>query len=425
MYIRTPTGFSEHEGRRAGPHDSGLGQPAPAVPACLPRPRWLPKLKHYCSPKKLKSQPGSTKLIWETSAHSVELEPKLLNPGFFFTSTYGLARDTALDTKLKSLMAALMAKRAPFNTPTFTTFVNNGGRIKVALVDLSTDDKRAVPGIAEFNATHRVLGGSLAKVSLLYAAYQHRFDMNVEGSANPGAFSVQRKEALKKIYNITQERTSPALSFSFNNDFRLALGDICKNCHASRISRTLGLGYVNSALWQAGLYDCRWGGIWLGAHFNEFDPRSAKWECDKDPFNYKGNCTAEGCHGDPKGGPNITVTALALATFFTLLAQDRLVDTYSSTMIRTVLANQPALCGSRFKEGLANSGRFRATDRIYSKIGVTGTTSHEGALIDRVSIGKKYVAVVLTQSRPGNGRLGSGVRQALIEHLDKLIATNP
>jgi hypothetical protein len=82
---------------------------------------------------------------------------------------------------------------------------------------------------------------------------------------------------------------------------------------------------------------------------------------------------------------------------------------------------QPDRCGSRFKDGLKDAGRFTDTDRIYSKIGVTQSLSHEGALIDRVSIGKKHVAVVLTISRAGGG----DVRQKVIEHLDELIKTNP
>ena len=419
MYIETTTETVKQDKVSNRLQDRGLGRTAPAVPACMIKPKWLPRLKHYCLPMKPKWDRTSNKLVWASPISAVELKPEHLNPGFFFTNTHSLAFDTALDTELNKLIAKLKAKQAPFNVAPYIEFINKGGRIKVALVDLSNDIKLTYPGIAEVDSTHRVLGGSLAKIGLLYAAYQHQFDMNVEGKATPESFSPGRQNSLKSIYNI-----SPPLIFSFNNDFRNALDNICSNCSASRISRTLGLGYLNSALWQSGLYDCHWGGIWLGAHFNEFDSRTGNWECDKDPYFYKDNCTATGCHTDPKGGARIIVTALSVTTFFTLLAQDRLVDAHSSAAVRSNLTAQMGACGSSFKRGLVDTGRIGAGDSICSKIGVTSTVSHEGALITKSS-GKKYVAVVLIQCRPGDQRLGSSVRYGLIEHLDKLIEANP
>src|SRR5262249_19376953 len=96
----------------------------------------------------------------------------------------------------------------------------------------------------------------------------------------------------------------------------------------------------------------------------------------------------------------------------------------SSQSILDNLSKQMTDCGSRFREGLKDAGRFAATDRIYSKIGVTDSQSHEGALIDRVSIRKKYVAVLLTTSSAGKATNGM-VRQKLIVHMDEIIRTNP
>jgi len=101
-----------------------------------------------------------------------------------------------------------------------------------------------------------------------------------------------------------------------------------------------------------------------------------------------------------------------------------LIDDDSSQSLKAILSKQPDDCGSQFREGLKDVGRFATTDRIYSKIGVTQALSHEGALIDRVSIGKKYVAVALIVSRAGKD-INRQVRHDLIEHLDKLIAANP
>jgi len=408
--------------QRTGQIYPGLGQPAPFTPACIPKPRWITPFKHFFSPKTRVLRSGTSKFEWKSTPTDVELGPDQLNPGYFYSATHGLIRDPNLDKKLKALMAKLLARTAPFDSEPFKTFVDKGGKFRVALVDLSTDFKLVFPEIAEFNSTHVTQGASLAKIGLLYAAFQHWIDLNVQGRMDPKSMTADRVRKLKTIYDVIQDRHSPVLTFAFNADFRQALDGICSNCDASKISRSLGLSYVNSALWQSGLYDCRWGGIWLGGHYNEWDNKSKKWECDKDPYFFKGNCTSEGCHRDPKGGHFSAVTALSVATFFTLLAQGRLINEQSSQALKDILIMQPDRCGSRFKNGLTAAGRFANTDRIYSKIGVTQSLSHEGALIDRVSIGKKYVAVVLTTSKAGNGGM---VRQKLIEHLDELIKMNP
>ena len=198
--------------------------------------------------------------------------------------------------------------------------------------------------------------------------------------------------------------------------------DSCSNCKASRISRSLDLSFVNSALWQSGLYDCRWGGIWLGAHYNEYKGQNGSairtLTCSQLTVRQKAVIRIL------KEALFTAVTALSVASFFTLLAQGRLIDDYSSQKLKDILIKQPDSCGSRFKTGLENAGRFTNRDRIYSKIGVTNSISHEGALIDRVSIGKKYVAVVLTISSAGKAII-SMVREKVIERLDELIETNP
>jgi hypothetical protein len=384
--------------QEAGPLYQGLGQPAASVPACIPRPHWIPSLKHFFSPKipMFLAPPPLRRKWYSTNSHD-DLRPDRLNPGYIDSATHGLARDPNLDKKLKELIANIHAKNPPFDGDPFKEFVNRGGKIRVALVDLSTDLKLLSPKVAEFNSTRMTQGGSLAKVGLLYAAYQWLFDENVKNKGKGG-------------------------TFNFTDAFHKALDGICNNCDASKVSRSIGLRYINSALWQSGLYDCRWGGIWLGAHYNEWLYKKNKWECDEDPYGYKGICTTEGCHQDPKGGYNIALNALSVATFFTLLAQGRLINDQSSQALKDILIMQPDRCGSRFREGLKEAGRFATTDRIYSKISVTSSLSHEGALIDRVSTGKKYAAVVLTISQAGSDGM---VRQKLIEHLDKLIEMNP
>jgi len=298
-------------------------------------------------------------------------------------------------------MAKLFARTAPFDREPFKTFARTGGKIRAALVDLSTELKFLFPDVAEYDSATETYGASLAKLGAIYAAHQLRFDLNVQARITPSSMTADRIRRLKTIFDVTTVGSPAVASFEFNRDFLGFLGGICENSDADAIMKALGFPYIASALWQSGLYDCRRGGIWLGGLY---DGCKTLWHLD--PIGSQ-------CHG---------VTALSVATFFTLLAQGRLIDDYSSQKIKDILIMQPDRCGSRFKVGLADAGRFAATDRIYSKIGVYGAYSHEGALIDRVSIGKKYAAVVLTISNGGDGGM---VRQKLIEHLDELIKTNP
>jgi hypothetical protein len=125
---------------------------------------------------------------------------------------------------------------------------------------------------------------------------------------------------------------------------------------------------------------------------------------------------------DPIGGQSAAVNALSVATFFTLLDQGRLVDDPSSQQIKGHLVAQRAHCRSFFEESLQANGRFGSGDSLHSKIGIYSTFYHEGALINRSSIGKKYVAVILTESGAG---LGYRLLWGLIPRLDDLIRTNP
>ena len=171
----------------------GLGQPMPSIPSCVPKPRWIAPFKHFFSPR--------TPVFWSvhpfrgrwdsTPTHD-ELRPDRLNPGYIDSATHGLIRDPNLDKKLHELMTNLLAKRPPFNSEPFKTFVDKGGKIRVALVDLSTDLKLLSPKVAEFNSTQMTEGASLAKIGLLYAAFQHRFDLTVEGTTRPASMTAER-----------------------------------------------------------------------------------------------------------------------------------------------------------------------------------------------------------------------------------------
>lgn len=388
----------------------GLAQPAASIPACISKPSWIPALKHFFAPKAPSfwrihpSLPPVSGRWPATPVHDPmhdELRPGRLNPGYLEPTTHRLIHDPNLDRNLKALIADLYAKRPPFDRDPFKTFVDERGKIRVALVDLSTASKLLFPKVAEYESATETYGASLTKIGILYAAYQFRFDLNVQAKSNPSSMTASRIRQLKTIFDIIQAGTGSVASLEFNRDYLLALKEICENRAANKIMSALGFGQIASSLWKSGLYDCRRGGIWLGALF---DGGKTKWR------------------RAPRGRQWHAVNALSVASFLTLLAQGRLIDDHSSRKIREILSLQPGSCGSRFTAGLRVSGRFGPSDRIDSKIGVYGTFSHEAALIQRSSIGKKYVVVVLTDSQ---GRKGGGVRESLIMHLDKLIEMNP
>ena len=108
----------------------------------------------------------------------------------------------------------------------------------------------------------------MAKIAALYAAYQLKFDLNVTATTKPATFTQNRLNALKKIFDVPHASgASPSFKFELNNTFRAALDTICENCDATYVIGSLGFRFMASALWQSGLYECRRGGLWLGATY--------------------------------------------------------------------------------------------------------------------------------------------------------------
>jgi hypothetical protein len=396
MYIR-----DRDQLLQAGAAYAGLGQTAPAALKCIPTPKWLSLFQHWVVQKlRLPLKLFPVQFGWVASG-VVQLAPGRLNPGTTDATTHTLNLDTNLDPKLKALMGKLVAGQAPFDQDPFKYFMNKRGKIRVALVDLSSRTKLLFPKVAEFDSATITYAASLAKIGALYAAHQLKFDLNTKAKNSPTSFTKTQLSKLKSIFNITLVGTPPAPVFAFNDDLLKALDSICESSSANKIMRAVGFRYIASALWQADLYDCWRGGLWLGGLY---DGCKTLW------------------HRDPIGGQCHAVNALSVANYFTLLAQGRLIDDLSSQAIMQHLVKQRAFCRSFFEEGLQDSGRFNTGDHVFSKIGIYGTYYHEGALIERVSIDKKYAVAVLTESGDGTGYK---ILPALIPFLDELVKTNP
>lgn len=387
------------------------------VPRCISKPGDLNLLPHFFIP----SKPISGGKGWASTNAVTPLTLGMLNPGFIDPVDHSLLLDGKLDPALKSLVAKLQSNQAPFDREPYLTFRRRNGKARIALVNLSTPAQLTSPRLAEFDSGAQTYAASLAKIAALYAAYQLKFDLNSTATTSPGTFAQNRLNALKKIFDVTNvSGASPSLKFEFNSSFRQALDAICENCDATYVIGNLGFSFIASALWQSGLYDCRRGGLWLGATYGA---------CRGVP--------QRSWRSDPIGHASHGATALSVATYFTLLVQKRLIDGPSSLGVIANLIRNRAHCRSFFEEGLRAAGKFVVnsgnpadSDLTVSKIGIyysKGTPEyyHEGAAIRRTHNGQtlRYVVAVLTQAQPAKERIGHLVLRDLIQHLDNLVVS--
>jgi hypothetical protein len=413
-------------GAQSLPPRPGLGQPSAAVQRCENSVKPLSRAQHFHISKV--AGPGG----WLVSSAPVPMTPQSMNPGFIDTTAGMLLVNSALDQKLKALVANLQANRPPFDNDPYKTFVRSGSKIRIALVDLSSSTKLLSPQLAEFNSTVATRAASLAKIGALYAAHQLRFDLNHKGK-NPAAISNSEIVQLQKMFDVTQvSGPAPAVTFDFNPFFRGKLNDICHNCSASFVIGLLGTTYISSVLKQSGLYDCRLGGLWVGTTYA--NPREIRDECPP-----VGDLNRQLRHRtDPISNLSHSVTALSAASFFTLLAQGRLVDDAACQSMKLMLLQQKPGCPSRFEDGLNSAGLSVNSNQVVSKIGVLPSKVvcakpgpggpcfiHEAALIERAHGPKplRYAVSVITESKRGDG--ANDLLIDIIAKLDELVRNNP
>ena len=210
-----------------------------------------------------------------------------------------------------------------------------------------------------------------------------RLDAVFAAEAKPFAFAstpktrAELETAIKEFTRIGK----PAIeALAFMQRLMVVGGGLvpASNFATTTIVRDLGFPYIASALMQSGLYDpARGGGLW----FN---------------YDYGGHTWA----GPPAGGPMNSGTPGSLASYMTLLAQDRLVSPTASQGIRDLLDKDttamPTL-QSPFEVGLEK--KFGKA-RVFEKIGVAAGGVDECAYIEWPAAAPrlKYVAVSLRSS---------------------------
>lgn len=359
-------------------------------------PRGLVCLEHVHIPK----QPDAARPGQFKSVAPARLEPSGMNTGIMNS-----ADEMMLDRSAGSLQNCL-------DNLILTKFQNylsrdavrqksasRGDRLRVALFDL-TGAKLAKPDFAGWGSTVPMYGASVPKILALYAAFQLRKDLRnlaetrkvSNGRAlEQTAVNHWKAQGMRSgfpnlvwLFDIHRWSANPD-DLDFSAAARRLFDGIMHNPQAGELIIRVGFPFIASVTWQSGLYHPRRGGLWLSSSYGK-----GEWG------------------GNPIGGvSSANVTALAAASYFTLLAQGRLVDDASSREMTGIL-----------RKG-CYSWLFPASlGLVASKCGIWSDYLHDCALIERR--GLRYVVAGLTRTQVSEY---SKYTQLFVE-LDRLVERN-
>ncbi len=380
----------------------------------------LPRITHFAH--LLHFQGGGT-----TPGDATPLSDFGNNPGFL-TAT-NVTRTASLQTRLDDMLA---------QNPQFR-------RLKIAIVNLTRDVN--APEYAGFRDLEQGTLGSAGKLSIMYAIFQCRLDLEMHAfledlKTAEDVFEVARESwSLSQIDAVSAPRINlfparPLLeragslilrdgrkiplivkdksgaTFNQGGPKLEEMFDVAPAARGATVtikdsffaqmfqmiphsdndaahfcSTRIGFLFTNSALWQSGLYSpARGGGQWSGGSYG-----GTIW--GPPPVG-----------GDFKQGG----TAASLAALHTLIAQDTLVDKAGCDRMRNGLMSQSAGFGgygSWLTNALKIGGLTRPGDSGFAKIGIA-----DGMLFDSVQLnldakGKKlrYVLVALNAPRSAAG----------------------
>ncbi len=354
-------------------------------------PKGLVLLDHMHIPK-TPAGPGTFTTGSLTKMKAADLNPLFINPSgnsvIFDSSPTGLQH--CLDVTISSGFGGLLGSAGQ---------TGPGARdiIHVALVDL-TGAKLTSPDLAAWGAPVDMYGASVPKILALYAAFQMRSDLRELVARKSPADGKQLESAaagewkakglstqpdLVWLFDI--RKWTPAKSVDFSAAAQAVFLKIDDNCSAGTLIAKVTLPHIGSVAWQSGLYHPTRSGLWLRASYCN----TASWASPvKTPFIHN-------------------ATALSAATYFTLLAQGRLVDDASSLGIQNALSHACV------------TSLFPSLPVVASKCGIYDGYLHDCAWIQDSSV--RYVIAVLS-------RLTTATQQSLYTQvcaqLDALIRLN-
>jgi len=317
-----------------------------------------------------------------------------MNPLFFATDTSVISDSSptglqhCLDMLVASKFGGLLGTRGQ-------TGPGSRDLVHIALVDL-TGTKLTRPDFAGWGAPVDMYGASVPKILALYAAFQLRSDLRDMAVRTSPSDGKQLESAVIAEWRIKGWKTNlpdlvwlfdirkwtPGASLDFTVQARSAFANIMHNCPAGTLISKVSLPYIGSVAWQSGLYHPARSGLWLKA----------------------GYCNL-GSWTSPVRTPFIhNATALSAASYFTLLAQGRLVDNASSVDIKNAL-----------RSGCVTSW-FPPLPVVASKCGIYERYMHDCAWIEDGAV--RYVVAVLSRFAP------QGLYTELFNQLDALVRRN-
>jgi hypothetical protein len=397
-----------------------LSQPVP--PACLDSPCLVGQCLTHCLDG-VTIVPGGNKIRGQ-----FKMCPERMNPGFIDASTDKVNKNQDLQSALERLLASTKYKS-----------LQPRNRIGVALVDL-TGKKHFSPEFAGFRETVQFFGSSVPKIAALYAIFQLQHDLQV---------LAKQKRIITRGDLITEARTQwdqeklrrrshPKIEelFDLGEVPRVKLSRdlenlICCTFHlscnrtASLLIDKIGFPYLSSVLWQSGLFHKTRGGLWLQSFYpmTKNCPRNCREGAPNcDDVLSRDQLTSRPVTVDAKviRQPSISpqnVTALSAATYFTLMAQERLVSADASRHIKKELSRACTFFASDpdgdptddacKRKGFENNALPLTVKNIAVKCGYNPPppitkqqVTHDCILVERQISQKKlrYVVVLLTEN---------------------------
>ena len=354
---------------------------------------------------------------WVRASTVTTMSPSAMDPGFL-TSTGKLQFDHRLDRSLIDLLVDDADYKRFLAAESITRrWPSEKDRIRVCLVDLS-GDKICRPGYAGWGSTREMRGSSTAKIALVYAAHQIVFDLKQMARSQGVPSSVSRLEtfahgtpwsSLKCKPRVDELVTVDSSGVSMSPGLAAALEEIVfgsdGNRNANNTLLNIGFEYVASLMWRSGLRHPDVKGVWYSNSYQ------APTNVTLDPACHRRSNGIVFWTGDPLKGGGIMLTARSVATFYTLLAQRRLVSRDTSISIEKLLKRGCAINGALFDA--VPAGAVRAT-----KCGTASGFVHDSALIEHGKV--CYVLVYLTKDLP----MSKSLRTRFIRDLDALIVAN-
>jgi len=324
-----------------------------------------------------------------------------------------------------------------------------GDQVRIGLADLKGIDKLCAPKIAGFGLTNPMIGGSTTKILIYYAAHQLLFDLKelvrVHKIPTLPALRQRLKSVWKGIkcepdlswlFNFTNSPPGGLLGIEMNRSpdinarqcarippppspsarpAHLAgyLNDIVKQCDstrkASELIMRIGFEYIASLATQSGLFHPQRSGLWFGTTYCS-DILSAPVEknCHTKTRSFCGAEFRVLWNDDPLGSGAILATALSVSTYYTLLAQRRLVSPAHSANIEGYLKHG---CNYLSSGALLPSRAQKCAD--------VGKLMHDGGLVDEGPGKARYAIAILTDGKPA--QLPIATFKAIARGLDHIV----